>query len=115
MTYSINLADASPEDVERIVLGNAFPGGYAGSWWTWRDENGDDGTDVEGLGNVATVDTEGGYEGGPEHTHVVIRVTQGDVVRYFKKTGYYSSYGGSDWDGDIHAVQPTTKTVTVYE
>jgi hypothetical protein len=115
MTYAIDLANASPREVESAVLGDVLPGGYAASWWHWRDENGEDGTEVAGLGLVATVDVEGGGEGSGEYTHVVIKVTQSGVVRYFKKTGYYSSYGGSDWDGEIRSVWPTTKTVTVYE
>ncbi|GAA3473849.1 hypothetical protein [Nonomuraea roseola] len=115
MTYNINLADASPREVEEAVLGHRGAQFYDGSWWFWRDENNESGTEVEGLGNVATVQTEGGGEGEGEHTHVVIKVTQGDVTRYFKKTGYYSSYGGTTWDGEIRSVWPTTKTVTVYE
>ncbi|GAA0955503.1 hypothetical protein [Nonomuraea longicatena] len=116
MEYSIDLASASPSEIEARVIGYVAAWGFNGSWWAWRDKNGEDGTEVEGLGMVATVQTEGGGgEDGDGWTHVVIRVTQGDVTRYFKKTGYYSSYGGSDWDGEIRRVRPTTKTVTVYE
>ncbi|MFI9591014.1 hypothetical protein [Nonomuraea sp. NPDC052265] len=114
MTDLINLSDASPRTVENALLGHVNANGYSYSWWSWRDED-ENGTEVAGLGNVATVQTEGGGEGDGEYMHVVIRVTQGDVTRYFKKTGYHSSYGGTDWDGEIRSVWPTTKTVTVYE
>jgi hypothetical protein len=115
MTNMIDLANASPREVEKAVLSHVGEYSYEATWWHWRDENGNDGTEVAGLGKVTTVDSEGGSEGDGEYTHVVIKVTQGDVTRYFKKTGYYSSYGGSDWDGEIRSVWPATKTVTVYE
>lgn len=43
--------------------------------------------------------------------HVIFKV--GD--RYFKKTGYQSSYGDDrDWDGYVTEVFPQTKTFTVF-
>lgn len=116
MTDTINLDAASPSEIEKIVLAHADTAGDYESWSWWRDErDGDRTEEFAGLGTVTVVETVGGGEGGGESTHVVIKVTQGETTRYFKKEGYYSSYGGTDWDGEIRSVWPSRKTVTVYE
>lgn len=32
--------------------------------------------------------------------------------KFFKKTGYTSSYEGFEWDGSVYEVQPFTQTIT---
>lgn len=34
---------------------------------------------------------------------------------FYKKTGTADSYGTASWDGPLRLVQPTTKTITVFE
>lgn len=34
--------------------------------------------------------------------------------RHFRKSGYYASHYGYDWDGDLEEVEPFEKTVTDY-
>lgn len=57
---------------------------------------------------VEVVDSDYGSEGDWEKTvYVVIKV--GD--KYFKKTGYYASHAGTDWDGPVVEVKPVQRTV----
>lgn len=35
--------------------------------------------------------------------------------RTFRKSGYYASHYGYDWDGELIEVRPVEKTITVYE
>ncbi len=60
---------------------------------------------------IEKVDGKPPAEGGGENIFAVIKV--GD--QFFKKTGYYASHYGSEWDGDLTEVRPVEKTVTVYE
>lgn len=46
-----------------------------------------------------------------ERIYMIVKV--GD--RFFKKEGWRSSYGGTDWDGECREVQPEPKTVVVYD
>lgn len=112
MTNRIDLANATPREIERALLNYAAEKDWE-SWNFWRDESSTE--EVTDLGTVTRVQTEGGASGDGEYTHVVVQVTQDSLVRYFKKPGYYSSYGGTDWDGTFHEVKPYTRTVTVYE
>jgi hypothetical protein len=74
--------------------------------------------DLPGFDDVKVtyVDGETGGEGSAEHIWQVWRVVTkaGDLdeVQYFKKTGYYASYDGSNWDGSLYEVEPFEKTVT---
>lgn len=49
-------------------------------------------------------------------TYVILLVENketGEEV-YLRKTGYYRSYDGTEWDGPLTVVKPATKTVTVW-
>jgi len=52
-----------------------------------------------------------GYDDGRIDRSVVFRI--GD--RYFRKSGYYDSWEGGDWDGELEEVRPREKMITVYE
>jgi hypothetical protein len=71
---------------------------------------------IEGLGAVTVLDSVGGSEGGGEYAHKIVRVSnsQGDH-RFFQKPGWYQSYDGAHWDGDLFEVAPVQRTVTVWE
>lgn len=88
---------------------------YGSDAWAEWNEGTDGPEEVEGLGLVEVVEHEGG-EGEGDHAHIVFRVANeaGDVVRHFKVDGYYSSYGGFDWDGDLYEATPEEKVITVY-
>lgn len=69
---------------------------------------------IPGLGYVKLVDEYGG-EGQGEEYWVVFSVSDGEVTRLFRMDGYYASYCGSEFDGELKEVQARQKTVTVYE
>jgi hypothetical protein len=65
-------------------------------------------TPVEIINN-GDYDSYGDYVGGDNY---VIFELNG---RYWRKNGYYSSYGGAEWDGEFYEVAPVIKTITNYE
>lgn len=84
------------------------------SWYYWAWSN-DDGTEVEGLGLVTTVEQFGG-EGQGDRAWVVVKVEfKNGTTRFFKKDGYHASHDGTYYDGYFSEVTPQEKVVTVYE
>lgn len=65
------------------------------------------------AGVLQVVDTQGGHEGEGEHAHIVICATETD--QYFRIDGYYSSYEGTEWDGELREVQLVERMVKFYE
>jgi hypothetical protein len=101
----------------------ALENGVEYEWTTWKDEKvtdtfdessfwheGYDNSPLElpGVGTAVYVDGEHGGEGSAEYIWQVWQI--GD--QYFRKTGYYVSYDGSNWDGSLEEVVPFEKTVT---
>lgn len=70
-------------------------------------------TSFEGL--TAAVASQYGGEGEGDQYWLVVSLSDGETTRYFRKDGYYSSYGESDLDGSTYEVQPKEKVVVVYE
>lgn len=60
---------------------------------------------------VKEVAHQGGGEGQGENVWLVFEVDG----RLFKTTGFYMSYDGTTWDGDVTEVKPVQKVVTVFE
>lgn len=61
------------------------------------------------------VHSEGGGEGEGEYVERVFAVKDGDeALVYFRITGFYSSYNGTDWDDGFSIVEPYQKTITLY-
>lgn len=90
--------------------GNVYEGVYDGDFWD--EANGSAKVDF-GDHTVNYVDGETGGEGSGEYIWQVWSATDADGnVQYFRKTGYYMSYEGSTWDGDLIEVVPFEKTVT---
>lgn len=54
---------------------------------------------------------EDGYDEGQVARSVVFKI--GD--RHFRKSGYYDSWEGGAWDGELEEVRPREKMITVYE
>lgn len=99
------------DDIEKAIKSLADESGDAG-WDGWYTVGEVRSVPVE---YVKLVEKEGGmYDG--SHCRRVFEVgfSDGDV-RYFKISGYYSSYDGTSWDGDFHEVTPVTQTVIQYE
>lgn len=65
-----------------------------------------DGTDY----TVTEIERTGG-EGEGSRASVLIGIGS----QFFRKSGYYASHYGTDWDGDFTEVKPVVKTVTVFE
>lgn len=64
------------------------------------------------VGVVRVVDQTGG-EGQGDHAHIVF--TTENTGQYFRIDGYYSSYEGTDWDGELREVHRVTREVVFYE
>lgn len=65
---------------------------------------------VVGDLNLKYVDS-GGAEGDGAEKWVVFKVGK----QLFRMTGYYSSWGDDDWDGDLEEVKPKQVMRTEYE
>lgn len=88
---------------------------YVNSGWGSWDEKAEP-VQVEHLGEVRMRETYTGAEDGGSNAELIFEVNTVDGdTRYFHKTGYYSSYNGTEWDGDFREVKPVQKTITVFE
>jgi hypothetical protein len=52
-----------------------------------------------------------GGEGSGEDVYVVFKAG----TQFFCKSGYYASYDGSNWDGDVREVRPVTRDAIFFE
>jgi hypothetical protein len=78
--------------------------------YSWKEPLTFDGRTIE----KAEFDT--GGEGHGEDVYMVFKTVDVDgTEQYWRKDGYYSSYGGTDWDGDFREVRPVERTVVFYE
>lgn len=66
--------------------------------------------EIDGLPTLKHISS-GGAEGDGAQKWVVFSV--GDQL--FRKTGYYSSWGEDEWDGDLEEVKAVQVTRTEYE
>lgn len=55
-------------------------------------------------------DSYGEYMQGDEDVFVIFELNG----KFYKKSGYQDSYGGSTWDGPVVEVTPITKTIQVW-
>ncbi|WP_431941644.1 hypothetical protein [Nocardia grenadensis] len=109
----------SVKEIERLLDEHEAQWDSGFFWWK-NESDRNDGEHVEGLGKVWVVEEYGGGEGGTEDMHIVFRVREDSAqyrwqVRYFRKDGFYASFGESTWDGGFFEVKPVQRTVTVYE
>lgn len=63
-----------------------------------------------------TVQTEEqfGGEGQGDKLWAVFSVKTGDETQYFRMSGWYASYDGFNWDGDLEEVKAQEKTIIVW-
>jgi len=67
--------------------------------------------ELEGLGIAAYVDGKLGREGGGEDIWFVFSLDG----KFYRLTGWYSSYDGSNWeDARVELVVPEEKIITIY-
>jgi len=65
--------------------------------------------------NLSIVLSEGGHEGDGEHVERVFKYNGETEDTFFRISGFYSSYEGTEWDEDIVQVYPHEVTITVYK
>lgn len=65
-----------------------------------------------GVGDVEKVASEPGGEGHGEDIWVVVRTI--DTGQLFRMNGWYASYDGSNYDGELYEVRAQERTVVVY-
>lgn len=69
---------------------------------------------IPGVGVIEVVEDEGGEGQGDEYWFV-LKITDGESVRFFRMDGYYASYDGGYYDGELKEVHPVERVVTFYE
>lgn len=78
--------------------------------------NNDKNDEIKGItdvfGKTKLVYSKGGDEGGGDYAERVFYFKEYDF--YACITGFYSSYEGTDWNGEWSQVSPKQKTITVY-
>lgn len=91
MTFTVNdLAEVMSEDNDR----------WYGDQWSWLHYESD--VIYTSLGKVTRLETDKAYRAEYEFDMYMIIEVQG---RTFKKSGYYASYDGQHWDGDLVEVE----------
>ncbi|SIL62772.1 hypothetical protein [Mycobacteroides abscessus] len=108
MSYTIKDLNKAIEDEENS---------WEGSWFEFEDriEYDSAGVVVPSIGRATFVDQYGG-EGKGEDLWMIFKVTSLDgTERYFRRTGYWASFSGGEYDGPTREVKATQKLVTVYE
>lgn len=105
--------DTYPERWDSIVDRDA-------DWDTFRETGESHPEEVEGLGTVFTVHEWGGEGEGDSYGFVLKVLAPSDValppiVRYFEMSGYWASYDGGYYDGELKEVKPVVREVTFYE
>jgi len=66
--------------------------------------------------SIKSVHEEGDTEGGGEHSEIVYAIidSKDDDLTYFKYTGFYSSYNGTNWHDKYEIVYPRQVMITEY-
>lgn len=81
-----------------------------------------DSLQIDRIGLVEKVHRVAGEYDAPEYTQhieMVLKITQylpsGRVVKFFKKTGEYSSFDGNEWNGPFKETSEKPVTILVWE
>lgn len=123
MTYTVDQLEEAIEGSGWLhtyaPYNSTAPKTYEGSGWHSLVEHlfwADGVSVIPGFGTLAGVEDHGGGEGSGEERWYVFSVTTEDgSVRHFRKSGYYASFVGSEFDGAFEEVQPAERTITVWE
>lgn len=118
--YTIKELDAAIENEETP---------WEGSWYEFEDaasssrqwvddewiDQGFRGVDIPGIGRAELLEQYGG-EGQGDDLWQVFKVTDPEGnERIFRRTGWYASYSGGDYDGPTEAVKGVEKVITVWQ
>lgn len=68
-----------------------------------------------GIGKVSLVDRYGGEGKGEDYWLVLKVIGEDGSERFFKRTGWYASYGGSELDGPTEEVTPVERPTIFWE
>lgn len=101
--------------VKAVVAEDEYADDYDGESliWDWLEEATWNDHEVEtSVGNIKRVESVGG-EGQGDHQHLVIQTIA--TGQYFRVDGWYTSYDGGEYDGDLYEVQKVERLVTFYE
>lgn len=79
-------------------------------WPVWEQLYSNEEVEVKNMADIEWVDS-GGAEGDGAEMWVVFKIGK----QLFRKTGYYSSWGESSWDGDLEEVEAIEVQRTEYE
>lgn len=110
----------SVKDIETAIESYEDEHGESG-WYFWKWEADTvTGVVIPGLGRVRVIEEVGGDEGSGEEMYLIFSLQPegteyASAVRYFRKDGYYASFGDSNWDGGFFEVTPVQRTVTIFE
>ncbi|OHU63988.1 hypothetical protein [Mycobacteroides chelonae] len=108
MSYTIKELNKAIEDEENE---------WSGEWFEFGDqiEYGDSGVVIPGIGRATLVEQYGGAGKG-EDLWMIFKVTSLDgTERHFRRSGYWASFVGGDYDGPTRELKATQKLMTVYE
>lgn len=72
--------------------------------------------------NIVTIEWVEGQDGGEDvfpanggEVYDVLKVTTDGHEQFFKRTGWYASFSGTEWEKGWKEVQPVTKSYVAYE
>lgn len=68
------------------------------------------------VGLIEVAENHGGGEGSGEVRYIVFKLTNSDLtIQYFRIDGYYLSFEGSSFDGNLKEVKAVVRPVTFFE
>ncbi|WPH57739.1 hypothetical protein [Mycobacterium phage WXIN] len=124
MSYTIDELNAAIRDEESDWEGSWFEF----SWLMesdneWREtESGrqyvpktQPGVSIPGIGRAVQLAQHGGMDQGSDLWLVFEVTDEHGAKRIFRRTGYWMSYSGGEYDGPTEEVEPVQKLITVWE
>jgi len=112
----------SLDEMKRIVIGTLVANGVkleeAENMEGYIMDEYFDGSDIYVKFEGYTITKEagyGGFEGAGDNVWFVFKVTKDSETQYFRKSGYYDSWNGTEWDYGIELVKPKEVMVIEWE
>lgn len=84
-------------------------------FWTIKEKDRALGRYIPGVGVLIPVEDFGGEGQGDSLWYVFKVIFPDGVQKLLRMDGYYSSYQGGEYDGNLVEVKAVDKTITVYE
>ena len=112
MTYTADEVNKAVNALEELDdTSYAFAGEY--QYGVWRELKYGTPVDVKLQGERVTLTTVDDYGGEGKGDDLWVVFTAG--TQLFRKSGYYASGYGYEWDGELEEVRAVEKTIIVYE